>query len=203
MGEVVSLNSVGDFQKKRQPKKNNKDASILELPLVDLEKAAEIDPHQIAKEVLLKRLSNAPRTRKELAQDLKNKRIEESIAQDALNRFEELGLINDQAFSENFVQNYHARKKLGKNALRQQLRAKGVSEEIAQEAVAQISQSQEFQAALSLACKKIRSIQSDDPQAQLRKIVGLLARKGYSSNLSFQVAREVVNEIPEGLFSEN
>lgn len=203
MGEVVSLNSVGDFQKKRQPKKNNKDASILELPLVDLEKAAEIDPHQIAKEVLLKRLSNAPRTRKELAQDLKNKRIEESIAQDALNRFEELGLINDQAFSENFVQNYHARKKLGKNALRQQLRAKGVSEEIAQEAVAQISQSQEFQAALSLACKKIRSIQSDDPQTQLRKIVGLLARKGYSSNLSFQVAREVVNEIPEGLFSEN
>jgi len=77
MGEVVSLNSVGDFQKKRQPKKNNKDATILELPLVDLEKTAEIDPHQIAKEVLLKRLSNAPRTRKELAQDLKNKRIEE------------------------------------------------------------------------------------------------------------------------------
>jgi len=50
-----------------------------------------------------------------------------------------------------------------------------------------------------LALKKIRSIQNDDPQTQIRKIVSLLARKGYSSSLSFQVAKQVINDFPEGL----
>ena len=202
MGEVVQLDQDGAASKRRRTKSELKlnliDATITQLPVVE-EKNKEIEAADAAKQVLLRRLSHAPRTRKELAKDLKDKDISDEVANVALDRFEEVGLINDQALASNYVSSQHERKGLGKNALRQQLRAKGVSDDVAQEAISQISDDQEFQAAFALACKKIRSLQKDDAKTQLRKIVGVLARKGYSSNLAFRVAKEVITDLPDGL----
>ena len=202
MGEVVQLDQDGAALKRRRTKSELKlnliDATITQLPVVE-EKNKEIEAADAAKQVLLRRLSNAPRTRKELAKDLKDKDISDEVANVALDRFEEVGLINDQALASNYVSSQHERKGLGKNALRQQLRAKGVSDDVALEAISQISDDQEFQAAFALACKKIRSLQKDDAKTQLRKIVGVLARKGYSSNLAFRVAKEVITDLPDGL----
>jgi regulatory protein len=202
MGEVVQLDQDGAASKRRRTKSELKlnliDATITQLPVVE-EKIKEIEAADAAKQVLLRRLSHAPRTRKELAKDLKDKDISDEVANVALDRFEEVGLINDQALASNYVSSQHERKGLGKNALRQQLRAKGVSDDVALEAISQISDDQEFQAAFALACKKIRSLQRDDAKTQLRKIVGVLARKGYSSNLAFRVAKEVITDLPDGL----
>jgi regulatory protein len=202
MGEVVQLDQDGAASKRRRTKSELKlnliDATITQLPVMD-EKNKEIEAADAAKQVLLRRLSHAPRTRKELAKDLKDKDISDEVANVALDRFEEVGLINDQALASNYVSSQHERKGLGKNALRQQLRAKGVSDDVALEAISQISDDQEFQAAFALACKKIRSLQKDDAKTQLRKIVGVLARKGYSSNLAFRVAKEVITDLPDGL----
>jgi regulatory protein len=202
MGEVVQLDQDGAASKRRRTKSELKlnliDATITQLPVMD-EKNKEIEAADAAKQVLLRRLSHAPRTRKELAKDLKDKDISDEVANVALDRFEEVGLINDQALASNYVSSQHERKGLGKNALRQQLRAKGVSDDVALEAISQISDDQEFQAAFALACKKIRSLQRDDAKTQLRKIVGVLARKGYSSNLAFRVAKEVITDLPDGL----
>jgi regulatory protein len=202
MGEVVQLDQDGAASKRRRTKSELKlnliDATITPFPVVE-EKNKEIEAADAAKQVLLRRLSHAPRTRKELAKDLKDKDISDEVANVALDRFEEVGLINDQALASNYVSSQHERKGLGKNALRQQLRAKGVSDDVALEAISQISDDQEFQAAFALACKKIRSLQKDDAKTQLRKIVGVLARKGYSSNLAFRVAKEVITDLPDGL----
>jgi len=202
MGEVVQLDQDGAASKRRRTKSELKlnliDATITQLPVMD-EKNKEIEAADAAKQVLLRRLSHAPRTRKELAKDLKDKDISDEVANVALDRFEEVGLINDQALASNYVSSQHERKGLGKNALRQQLRSKGISDDVALEAISQISDDQEFQAAFALACKKIRSLQRDDAKTQLRKIVGVLARKGYSSNLAFRVAKEVITDLPDGL----
>ena len=205
MGEVVQLDQDGAASKRRRTKSELKlnliDATITQLPVME-EKNKEIEAADAAKQVLLRRLSHAPRTRQELAKDLKDKDISDEVANVALDRFEEVGLINDQALASNYVSSQHERKGLGKNALRQQLRAKGVSDDVALEAISQISDDQEFQAAFALACKKIRSLQRDDAKTQLRKIVGELDRKGYSSNLAFSVAKEVIKDLPDGLPSE-
>jgi regulatory protein len=205
MGEVVQLDQDGAASKRRRTKSELKlnliDATITQLPVME-EKIKEIEAADAAKQVLLRRLSHAPRTRKELAKDLKDKDISDEVANVALDRFEEVGLINDQALASNYVSSQHERKGLGKNALRQQLRSKGVSDDVAMEAISQISDDQEFQAAFALACKKIRSLQKDDAKTQLRKIVGVLARKGYSSNLAFRVAKEVITDLPDGLPQE-
>jgi len=205
MGEVVQLDQDGAASKRRRTKSELKlnliDATITQLPVMD-EKNKEIEAADAAKQVLLRRLSHAPRTRKELAKDLKDKDISDEVANVALDRFEEVGLINDQALASNYVSSQHERKGLGKNALRQQLRSKGISDDVALEAISQISDDQEFQAAFALACKKIRSLQKDDAKTQMRKIVGVLARKGYSSNLAFRVAKEVITDLPDGLPQE-
>ena len=205
MGEVVQLDQDGAASKRRRTKSELKlnliDATITQLPVVE-EKNKEIEAADAAKQVLLRRLSHAPRTRKELAKDLKDKDISDEVANVALDRFEEVGLINDQDLASNYVSSQYERKGLGKNALRRQLRAKGVSDDVALEAISQISDDQEFQAAFALACKKIRSLQRDDAKTQLRKIVGVLARKGYSSNLAFSVAKEVIKDLPDGLPAE-
>ena len=205
MGDVVQLDQDGAASKRRRTKSELKlnliDATITQLPVME-EKNKEIEAADAAKQVLLRRLSHAPRTRKELAKDLKDKDISDEVANVALDRFEEVGLINDQALASNYVSSQHERNGLGKNALRQQLRAKGVSDDVALEAISQISDDQEFQAAFALACKKIRSLQRDDAKTQLRKIVGVLARKGYSSNLAFSVAKEVIKDLPDGLPAE-
>jgi regulatory protein len=205
MGEVVQLDQDGAASKRRRTKSELKlnliDATITQLPVVE-EKNKKIEAADAAKQVLLRRLSHAPRTRKELAKDLKDKDISDEVANLALDRFEEVGLINDQVLASNYVSSQHERKGLGKNSLRQQLRAKGVSDDVALDALSQISDDQEFQAAFALACKKIRSLQKDDAKTQLRKIVGVLARKGYSSNLAFRVAKEVIADLPDGLPSE-
>jgi regulatory protein len=205
MGEVVQLDQDGAASKRRRTKSELKlnliDATITQLPVME-EKNKEIEAADAAKQVLLRRLSHAPRTRKELAKDLKDKDISDEVANVALDRFEEVGLINDQDLASNYVSSQYERKGLGKNALRRQLRAKGVSDDVALEAISQISDDQEFQAAFALACKKIRSLQRDDAKTQLRKIVGVLARKGYSSNLAFSVAKEVIKDLPDGLPSE-
>ena len=205
MGEVVQLDQDGAASKRRRTKSELKlnliDATITQLPVME-EKNKEIEAADAAKQVLLRRLSHAPRTRKELAKDLKDKDISDEVANVALDRFEEVGLINDQDLASNYVSSQYERKGLGKNALRRQLRAKGVSDDVALEAISQISDDQEFQAAFALACKKIRSLQRDDAKTQLRKIVGVLARKGYSSNLAFRVAKEVIKDLPDGLPSE-
>ena len=202
MGEVVQLDQDGAASKRRRTKSELKlnliDATITQLPVME-EKNKEIEAADAAKQVLLRRLSHAPRTRKELAKDLKDKDISDEVANVALDRFEEVGLINDKALASNYVSSQHERKGLGKNALRQQLRSKGISDDVALEAISQISDDQEFQAAFALACKKIRSLQKDDAKTQLRKIVGVLARKGYSSNLAFRVAKEVITDLPDGL----
>jgi regulatory protein len=202
MGEVVRIDQDGAASKRRRTKSELKlnliDATITQLPVME-EKIKEIEAADAAKQVLLRRLSHAPRTRKELAKDLKDKDISDEVANVALDRFEEVGLINDQALASNYVSSQHERKGIGKNALRQQLRAKGVSDDVALEAISQISDDQEFQAAFALACKKIRSLQRDDAKTQLRKIVGVLARKGYPSNLAFRVAKEVITGLPDGL----
>jgi regulatory protein len=203
MGEVVPMVKDGAVSNRRRTNNNleNLLATVTKLPVTE-ETNEEIAANEIAKEVLLRRLSHAPRTRKELAKDLKAKQITDEVAQTALDRFEEIGLINDSLLAQNYVSSAHQRRGLGRGALRQQLRAKGVSAEVAQEAVSQISDDQEYDSALLLACKKIRSLQRDEPTKQLQKIVTLLARKGYPSNLAFRVAKQVVNELPDGLPTE-
>jgi regulatory protein len=67
----------------------------------------------------------------------------------------------------------------------------------------EISQEEEYESAIKLANKKYRSLQREDRDTQIRRLVGFLARKGYPSNLCYRVAKEIVSDMPDAVVFEN
>ncbi len=163
----------------------------------------QLEQTQKAKDFLLRRLNARPRTRSELAKELREKAFEDDVAKDALDRLEEVGLINDDEFAKSWVSTRHRSRGLAGGVLRQELRQKGVADDVAQEAISEISEEEEYESAKKLGLKKYRSLSREDRETQIRRLVGFLARKGYSSGLCYRVAKEIVSDMPDAVMFEN
>jgi regulatory protein len=152
--------------------------------------AEDLDPAQRAKDVCLRLLTVRPRTRAELRQALLRKEIEEDVADQVLSRLDEVGLVDDAAFAELWVRSRHTYQGMGRRALATELRRKGVDDSVAAEAVATVDTDAEEERARELVRKRLRSLTGADEAARIRKLVGMLARRGYSEGLAFRVVRD-------------
>ncbi len=152
--------------------------------------AEEVDPVQRARDICLRLLTARPRTRLELHQALLRKGIEEDVADQVLGRLDEVGLVDDAAFAELWVRSRHTYQGLGRRALATELRRKGVADDVAAEAVATVDADAEEERARQLVRKRIRSLSGADEAARIRKLVGMLARRGYPEGLAFRVVRD-------------
>ncbi|MGW0522357.1 regulatory protein RecX [Crossiella sp. NPDC003009] len=154
------------------------------------------DPVAYARDVCLRLLTARPRTKAELAQSLARKGVEPEVAETVLARLDEVGLVDDAAFAEVWVRSRHAYQGMARRALSVELRRKGVADEVAAEAVAAVDPEAEETRARDLVRKRLRggSLQSADEQTRIRRLVGMLARKGYSEGLAFRVVREELRE---------
>ena len=150
----------------------------------------EADPEAVARKILLDQLTGQARTRKELADKLAAKNVPTDIAARLLDRFEEVGLIDDEAFARAWIASRQPGKGLATRALAQELRRKGVDDEVAREALAEIDPDDEEAAARALVRRKLRSLARFDDTVATRRLVGMLARKGYGSGLAFAVVRD-------------
>lgn len=160
-----------------------------------------IDPELEAREILLKQLSAGDRTRAQLAKVLAQKEIPADVAAAVLDRFEEVDLVDDAAFSRQYVENRHSGRGLAKRALAYELRQKGVADETVREAVDSLSSEDELATARQLVRKKAGSMTKDDPERRMRRLAGMLARKGYSSGIAYQAIREELADLDaEGTF---
>src|SRR5262249_14409847 len=93
------------------------------------------DPAERARAICLRLLSGTPRTRKQLADALRKREIPDEVAEEVLSRFEEVGLIDDSAFAEAWVESRHHGRGLARRALARELRTKGVDSVLIDEAV--------------------------------------------------------------------
>jgi regulatory protein len=155
----------------------------------------EADPEAVARKILLDQLTGQARSRKELADKLAAKNVPGDIATRLLDRFEEVGLIDDEAFARAWIASRGATRsdvgrRLAKRALAQELHRKGIDNEVAREALDEIDPDDEAAAARALVRAKLRSVERVDDVKATRRLVGMLARKGYSSGLAFAVVRE-------------
>jgi regulatory protein len=148
------------------------------------------DPVQQAKDICLRLLTARPRTRVELAQALARKGVEEDVASTVLDRLDEVGLIDDAAFAEVWVRSRHNFQGLSRRALAMELRRKGVADESAEEALATVDSDAEEERARALVRKRLRSLGNADETAKIRKLVGMLARKGYAEGLAYRVVKD-------------
>ncbi|MGI5203163.1 regulatory protein RecX [Spirillospora sp. CA-108201] len=156
--------------------------------------ARESDPEARAREICLRLLAASPRTRAQLAEALHRKHIPGDVAERVLGRFTDVGLIDDEAFAQAWVQSRHTGRGLGKRALAAELRRRGVANETVNEAVETLDSDQEEQTARALVARKLPATRGADPTKRMRRLVGMLARKGYSPALSYRVVKEALSE---------
>jgi regulatory protein len=161
-----------------------------EPPDVDGPPEPEADPEAVARQICLHQLEFAPRTRAELAAVLTKKGVPDDAAEAVLGRFTEVGLIDDATFSQMWVESRHRNRGLSGRALQQELRRKGVDEVTAREATAALDPDEEAATARSLVQRKLPSTRGLAPEARVRRLAGMLARKGYSAGLAFRIVKE-------------
>ncbi|GAA2245348.1 hypothetical protein GCM10010145_10190 [Streptomyces ruber] len=152
------------------------------------------DPVERARAICLRLLTGTPRTRKQLADALRKRDIPEDVADQVLSRFEEVGLIDDSAFADAWVESRHHGRGLARRALARELRTKGVDSTLIDQAVARLDSDQEEATARELVTRKLRSTRGLDRDKRLRRLAGMLARKGYSQGLALKVVRQALEE---------
>ncbi|HEX5401703.1 MAG TPA: regulatory protein RecX [Pseudonocardiaceae bacterium] len=152
---------------------------------------APVDQVGKAREICLNLLATRPRTRTELRAKLLERGIEEPVADQVLSRLNEVGLVDDAAFAEMWVRSRHNYQGMSRRALSFELRRKGVADELAADAVSAVDSEAEEAKARELVRKRMRSVAGTAPeQTLIRRLVGMLARKGYSEGLAYRVVRD-------------
>jgi regulatory protein len=157
------------------------------------------DPAERARAICLRLLTGTPRTRKQLADALRKREIPEDVAEEVLSRFEEVGLIDDSAFADAWVESRHHGRGLARRALAQELRTKGVDSALIDEAVAQLDSEQEETTARDLVARKLRATRGLDRDKRIRRLAGMLARKGYPEGMALRVVRQALEEEGEDM----
>ncbi len=154
------------------------------------EKPAE--PSALAREICLRQLSHGPRTAHQLAAAMARKGIEEDVANEVLERFTDVGLIDDVAFAEAWVESRHAGRGLARRALAHELRTRGVDTAVIAVAVADLDPEQELDTARTIAVRRLASTRGLETPARFRRVASVLARKGYSEAVAYRVIREAL-----------
>ena len=143
-----------------------------------------------AKNVCLRLLTVRARTRAELSEQLAKRGYEDRVAGTVLDRLAEIGLIDDQDFAEQWVRSRHTNAGKGKRALAVELRKKGVDNDVIDAALADLDPAAERHRAEQLVRDKLRRerLTDDDGDVKVtRRLVGMLARRGYHQSMAFDV----------------
>jgi regulatory protein len=151
------------------------------------------DPESVARSLCLRALTGAPKTRQQLADMLARKDIPEHAAETVLDRLTEVGLIDDAEFARAWVSSRQAGRGLARRALSAELRAKGVDPEVAADAVEVVGDEDEREAARRLVDRKVGAMRRLDRATATRRLMGMLARKGYNGGLAAAVVREALD----------
>lgn len=158
------------------------------------------DPEAVARGICLRALTGTAKTRKQLADLLAKKDVPDEAAAAVLDRFTEVGLIDDAAFAAAWVSTRQSGRGLARRALTAELRAKGVDGEVAAAAVAEVDPQDEWDSARRLVERKLPAMRRLDRVTAERRLIGMLARKGYGGGLAGYVVREALDgrDEPDG-----
>lgn len=148
------------------------------------------DPESVARSICLKLLTMSPKTRAQLADALAAKGIPDEAAQTVLDRYTQVGLIDDAAFAQAWVSTRQAGRGLATRVLAQELHRRGIDKDIAGAALATLDPDAEDASARLLVQRKLGSMRGLEPSVATRRLLGMLARKGYPSDVAFRVIRD-------------
>ncbi|MCL3860169.1 regulatory protein RecX [Actinotalea sp. K2] len=154
----------------------------------------DADPESTARSIVLRLLTGAPRSRHQLAEALTRRGIEEAVVERVLDRFTDVGLIDDAEYAQMLVRSQLESRGLARRALAVELQRKGVGADEAEAALSTVSAEDEEQRARDLLRKRWATGARLDPEVRARRAMGMLARKGYPMGLASRLVREMVDD---------
>jgi len=146
----------------------------------------------------LRLLDQRARSREELRERLLAAEFEPDVIDAVLDDLAGVGLINDESFAREWVRQRHVRRGKSARALNMELKDKGVDAADRAVALGQITEESEEATARKVAEKKARTIKKvpadrHERDKFLRRIVGTLARRGYSHSLTMRISIEALD----------
>lgn len=152
------------------------------------------DPEEKARQLCLRLLTGRPRTRAQLAEAMQRHGVPEDVAGVVLARFAEVGLIDDAAFARAWVESRHHSRGLARRALSAELKQRGVDGPDISAAVSALDPADEMATARRLVDKGLAASRGKPLPTRIRRLVGLLARKGYPAPIAYRVVREAIEQ---------
>jgi regulatory protein len=153
-----------------------------------------VDPVDRARELCLRLLASRPRTRTELADAMRRRGVPDEAAAAVLARFTDAGLIDDAVFARAWVESRHHNRGLARRALSAELKQRGVDGQHIEAAVSALDPAEELATARRLVAKAMRASRGKPLPTRIRRLVGLLARKGYPAPVAYRIVREAIEQ---------
>ena len=132
-----------------------------------------------AKDYAAKLLGFCDRSEKEIREKILRKGYSEQECEEAIAFCREYGYINDSRFANHFVHDSVEIKKFGKRRIKQEMRMKGVDEEVIEEALENITNEKEM--LKSEMDRRFGSLDFKDPKVK-NKVFGYFLRRGFAPN---------------------
>ncbi|WP_375475384.1 regulatory protein RecX [uncultured Jatrophihabitans sp.] len=155
------------------------------------------DPESVARAICLRLLTQRARSRAELAGALERRGVPAESAARVLDRFTEVGLIDDLELAQTLAGAQHRERGLARRAVAAKLRQRGLDADAIDRGLAGIDAESERRRAEQLVDRKLVALAGLPTPVQQRRLVGLLARKGYPSSLAYEVVRQALSSRAE------
>jgi len=158
------------------------------------DRQVEADPESVARTIALRRLDSAPRTRADLAATLAKRGIPDDAAKSVLDRFEEVGLINDADYAQQLLASRSGSRGLCGPALRAEFKRRGVPDSITEQIVSEIDPESVFEDACAIVRSKWKGVARLDNATRSRRLTASLQRRGYAYAVISRAIHEVAEE---------
>ncbi|OGO28661.1 MAG: hypothetical protein A2W33_04115 [Chloroflexi bacterium RBG_16_52_11] len=155
------------------------------------EKIAELttaDGHELAYTRALRLLNQQDRSESQIRLHLQRQGIADEIVNEVIERLVRAGLVNDERYAQNWVDNRNEFRPRSRRALAYELKLKGISREAAEQALGQLDEDQLAYQAARKQARKLNRL----PQPEFRqKMLSFLARRGFSYETSAPITDQV------------
>ncbi|MEB3983258.1 recombination regulator RecX [Mycobacterium sp. 663a-19] len=153
-----------------------------------LPSTSEPSREEQARALCLRLLTARSRTRAELSGQLSKRGYPDDVTARVLDRLAAAGLVDDADFAQHWVHSRRANVGKSKRTLAAELRTKGVDDDVITATLAGIDAGAERDRAEQLVRARLRreTLSQDDARVS-RRLVGMLARRGYDQNLACEV----------------
>jgi regulatory protein len=145
-----------------------------------------------ARALCLRLLTARARTRAELAGQLTKRGYPDDVSALVLDRLTAVGLVDDEDFAEQWVRSRRVNAGKGRRALASELRTKGIDDDVIDAVLEDIDSDAERSRAEQLVADKLRRERLTDVTDDVkvtRRLVGMLARRGYGQSMAFDVVK--------------